>query len=530
MSKPSRRPNRAARKVQREKKTAEKALRLRQIGEGLRPTSRPSSSNATSPYKTVAEEAQARTQAASEQARLFKAQLPSLLKQLSCIPDPRNPKKVTHQLTTLLLYGLLMFVYQYTSRRQVNREMTSAVFMQNLRELFPELDQLPHADTLYRLLQNIDVEAIQDAQLQLIGTLIKNKKFRRYLINNCYPVAIDGTQKLTSNRLWSEQWLQRKKQKSKTKKDQGKQVAETATTAPDTVQPGTAEAYQYYVSVLEANLAFRNGMVIPLLTEFLDYEQGDTDNDKQDCETRAFKRLTERLKAYFPKLPIILLLDGLYANGPIMACCTRNHWQFMIVLRDESLPSVWSEYHSLLSQEADNHHRQSWGARHQQFTWVNGIEYDYGPNDRYKIRVHVVVCEEQWEEINDQGEGVSKRSRHAWLSSRPLHQDNVHQRCNLGARHRWGIEAGFLVEKHQGYAYEHCFARNWNAMKGYHYLMRIAHTLNILARFSRTLKDAFDRLGVRGFITFVRDTLKGPWWAPGEMSARLGRPFQLRLE
>lgn len=54
---------------------------------------------------------------------------------------------------------------------------------------------------------------------------------------------------------------------------------------------------------------------------------------------------------------------------------------------------------------------------------------------------------------------------------------NVHERCNLGARHRWGIETGFLVEKHHGYSYEHCFAYHWNAMKGYHALMRLAHLL-----------------------------------------------------
>ena len=35
----------------------------------------------------------------------------------------------------------------------------------------------------------------------------------------------------------------------------------------------------------------------------------------------------------------------------------------------------------------------------------------------------------------------------------------VHERCNLGARHRWGIESGILVEKHQGYQYEHCLAQ-----------------------------------------------------------------------
>jgi hypothetical protein len=39
------------------------------------------------------------------------------------IPDLRNPRKCRHKLTVLLLYGLLMFVLQFASRREVNREM-----------------------------------------------------------------------------------------------------------------------------------------------------------------------------------------------------------------------------------------------------------------------------------------------------------------------------------------------------------------------------------------------------------------------
>jgi hypothetical protein len=52
-----------------------------------------------------------------------------------------------------------------------------------------------------------------------------------------------------------------------------------------------------------------------------------------------------------------------------------------------------------------------------------------------------------------------------WLSSQRLDPYNVHERCNLGARQRWGIETSLLVEKCQGY----------------HYLMRLAHLLNALA-------------------------------------------------
>lgn len=85
------------------------------------------------------------------------------------------------------------------------------------------------------------------------------------------------------------------------------------------------------------------------------------------------------------------------------------------------------------------------------------------------------------EVAQDSAEIVTMQSRHAWISSKPLDKFNVHKRCNLGARHRWCIESGFLVEKRHGYQYEHMFAYNWNAMKGYHYLMRLGHLINVLS-------------------------------------------------
>jgi len=315
-----------------------------------------------------------------------------------------------------------MFVFQFASRREVNKEMTRAQFKQNLQLLFPELETLPHADTLFRLLRGIEVETIEQAHIELVGRLIRGKKFRRYLINNCYPIAIDGSQKFTRDTLWDENLLER---------TQGK---------------ATRRHTQYYVYVLEASLAFRNGMVIPLLSEFLEYAQGDVDHNKQDCEQRAFDRLSARLKQLFPRLPILLLLDGLYAN-----------WQFMIVLKDKDLSNLWEEFESLQPLQPENHLKHSWGERRQRFSWVNDIEYVFNQGRKH-LTVHLVVCEESWEVVNENGEILPKTARHAWISSRPLTRYNTHERCNLAARYRWGIEAGFLVEKHQGYHYEHAFA------------------------------------------------------------------------
>jgi hypothetical protein len=495
-------------KEQREKKTAaQHQLREREKAAGLVAPRAPAASNAKCEYETVAEELEAREEAAVGQLQVLRAKLPVLLERFSKIHDDRNPKKLKHKLTVVLVYGILVFVYQMASRREANRTMTRPAFRESLAAIFPDLKNLPHHDTLDRILNRIDVNQLEETHIELVRKLIRQKKFWRYLIDNTYPIAIDGTQKAVRGELFSPEWLERKVGKDEDEKK------------------------QYYIYVLEANLAFQNGMVIPLMSEFLAYDNGDTSNNKQDCELKAFYRLAKRLKQQFPRLPVMILLDGLYANGPVIATCRQNNWQFMIVLKDESLPSVWEEFRGLMQLEKNNRFTKKWGNRLQRFEWINKIDYYYGPNQRLHLVVHVVVCEETWQEIDPVTcQPVTKTSRHAWLSSKPLNHRNVHERCNLGARHRWGIESGILVEKRHGYNYEHLFSHDWNAMKGFHYLMRMGHMFNVLAQYSTALIKTVQKLGVRGFIDFVRSTMAGRWLEADRIRARLETPFQLRLD
>lgn len=517
MSKRSRRPGRDAIKAQKkEREKAQRELRQRQKEQGFIVPVQPSMPNRTCPYKTEEEERAARGDAVSGQIKVYRSLLPVLLNRLSKIRDPRNPRKIRHKLTVLTIYGILCFAFQMSSRREANREMTRPVFEANLRKLFPELEELPHHDSLARLLARIDVDKIEQAHVDMIRHLIRGKKFARYLIAGCYPIAIDGTQKFSRAVLWDHECLERKVQRKK-----------------DDNQDKEPEK-EYYVYVLEANLAFQNGMVIPLLSELLSYSEGDSKRDKQDCELKAFKRLAQRLKECFSHLSILVLLDGLYPNGPIMELCYQNNWDFMMVLQDGSLPSVWEEIKGLKDLQSDNRLSRKWGDRLQHFWWVNDIQYEYldpATKKKKKLKLHVVICEESWEEIAPGSTTmVPKKSRHVWISAEPLHKANVHPRCNLGARHRWGIEESLLVEKHQGYQYEHCFSYEWETMRGYHYLMRLGHALNVLARHSYALAKFVRELGVRGLIAFVRSTIASPWLDAEDLQQIATASYQIRLE
>jgi hypothetical protein len=214
----------------------------------------------------------------------------------------------------------------------------------------------------------------------------------------------------------------------------------------------------------------------------------------------------------------------------VLKRCRDYGWQFMIVLQDDSLPSVWEEFRGLRKIEPHTFSHK-WGDRHQRFQWVNNIHYHWGDKQQKRQTLHVVVCEERWEAIDpDTAQPVQKTSRHAWISSEPLNRDNLHPRCNLIARHRWGIESNILVEKRHGYQYEHRFSENWIAMKGYHFLMRLGHLINVLSQRTAHLAHLVRRRGVRGVIQFIRDTCKGPWLDADRIQQLHASPLQLRLE
>ena len=89
MSKQSRRPGREdIKRLRKEKRTAEKALREKRRSEGVHHHDRVSIPNRKCEYNSVEGEQDARQSAATEQLRIIRSQLPILLKRLSKIKDP----------------------------------------------------------------------------------------------------------------------------------------------------------------------------------------------------------------------------------------------------------------------------------------------------------------------------------------------------------------------------------------------------------------------------------------------------------
>ncbi|MCP4374847.1 MAG: transposase family protein, partial [bacterium] len=80
-------------------------MRQQQREAGLKPPCTATSSNSTSNYNSVAEEHAGRNDAVSGLLQVMRQLLPVLLKRFAKIADPRNPKKLKHRLTVLMIYG-----------------------------------------------------------------------------------------------------------------------------------------------------------------------------------------------------------------------------------------------------------------------------------------------------------------------------------------------------------------------------------------------------------------------------------------
>ena len=154
-------------------------------------------------------------------------------------------------------------------------------------------------------------------------------------------------------------------------------------------------------------------------------------------------------------------------------------------------------------------------------------EYCYGPNER--LRLHVVVCEESWTTRDRAGNETEHHARFAWVSGIPLSTKNVIERCNRAARHRWDIEEHILACKHHGYQGTHAFSLDWNALRGWYYLLLLAKLLNTLACYSTGLYALVSVRGFRGTLLFLRETYLNPWLRPDRLRALRTRTPQLRL-
>ena len=389
---------------------------------------------------------------------------------LEGLVDPRKPSapdSVVYTVACLVFQGVLMFACRLGARRQVRLRLFTKP-MASLFETLFGVRGLPHGDTMNGVLCGLDLEQVQELLTGMTETLIDKKVlYPHRLFGRYYVVAVDATGVLVYRHAHCAHCL--------TRTHNGQTL--------------------YYHPVLEAKLVTPDGFAFSLMSEFIENPEPEPAKNekqrKQDCETKAFHRLAARLHACFPRLSILLAMDGLYASGPVFEVCERYGWKYTVTLSDDQLTSVNEEFESLAAVTPEN--RLNWstgdgGTVQQRLRWVNDIAY--ADSRRHEHRLCVLECRDT---RGAQGPD-QKTNKFKWVTNVPVTAANAAELANQGGRLRWKIEnEGFNVQKNGGFNLEHAYTQNEHGIKIYYLLMQIAHLLMQLTERGSLLRAVFPR-------------------------------------
>jgi hypothetical protein len=417
------------------------------------------------------------------------------------VHDPRNLDLITYPLAAMGFTGVLMFLCRLAARRQINHLLRgNGPSAAKFYALFG-VQSCPHGDTVNALYSRLEPAEVQEAVTRMGEILIRKKVLYRYrLLDHYFMIAVDGTGRLT--------FPERHCAHCMTQTHNGKTT--------------------YYHPVLEAKLVTANGLVFSVMTEFI--ENPGEKPTKQDCELKAFYRLADRLKQRFPRLPICLLLDGLFAGGPTFALCDEYRWKYLIVLTEDDLSSVHQEFELLMPLAPENRLTVHTGVQseiQQVFRWMNDISYV--DSEKREHILSVMECRETC----PHSKGERKTTRFKWVTNLKVKSNNIRILTNQGGRLRWKIEnEGFNVQKNGGYALEHAYSRNPTAAKVFYYMLQIAHILAQLIEHGSLFCKAFPQgVGSAKNIAFcLLEAWRNLRLRTGQLEQVLSARVQIRLD
>jgi len=374
---------------------------------------------------------------------------PDLIEDIKKVMDERNQSYVTYEIEVIIFVMILKNICSIESMQEMNEAFNEDTCVKNIYRVLglEEKDYLPHYVTINECLSKLDNKELEKIRKKMIYGIIRKRSFEYgKFLGEKWLVIVDATQLFSFRERHCEHCLTK------------------------TLHKGTPEEKTiYYHQVLEAKLVLGDDMIISLATEFI--ENPKENASKQDCELTSFTRLAETLKKQYPRLPICLLADSLYANNTVFQICRKNKWDYLIRYKEGSIPSIMEEYREIVSMgemeesiiDTEEIYRRKPNLKQRlQIRWVNALEYMKHP-------IHILELK-----IERAGK-LYKEFR--WLSSMEIKASIAEEMVETG-RKRWLIEnEGFNIQKNHRYVITHANSLNYNAMKNHYLITQIADIL-----------------------------------------------------
>ena len=373
----------------------------------------------------------------SDVINIIKQYFPKLINEFEKLTDTRHQSYVEYQMSVILVTRLLGLLCGIKSMRYATEKFNTEETIKNIANLLNiDLEELPHYDTINNVFEKLNIEELRKIQKYMVIALIRSKMFDKYRYKGKYfQIVIDGTGIMSFKERHCKHCLKK------------------------TFHKGEENEYTiYYHYVLEAKLVVGD-IVISLDSEFVENEQEDI--EKQDCEINAFYRMAKRIKKEYPKLPIIISGDALYACEPVIKTCRDNKWEYILRLKEDRLKLLGEEIKCL--EKAENQ---------QEIKYWNNLKYG---EVRTEKEANVLKYYEE-KEIDKE----KKITEFMWMTSFKITEKNKEELVKYG-RKRWKIEnEGFNMQKNGTFDIEHIYSMNYNAMKAHYFFIQFAHTIRQL--------------------------------------------------
>ena len=400
---------------------------------------------------------------------------PELINKFEGLTDIRHQSYVKYRMKVIFIVRLMGLMSSIKSMHELTEEFNTEEAIANIAQICGlELEEIPHCDTINDIFEKVKVKEIEAIIKYMINRMIRNKMFNSFKIRDkYYHVVVDGTGLATSRKKYNQNCLVKNKH-----------------------DKNGNEYQEYSTYVLEAKLVIGD-MVFSIGSEFVENE--DEKVEKQDCETKAFKRLAEKIKKEYPRLKIIIGADALYASKPVRDICKENGWKYIIRFKEGAIPTLYKEFETVVKRDNES--------KIENYEYVTKLDYQ-------EEKVNII-----------KNIDVDTKIEYMYMTDLPISDKNIEATIAVG-RKRWKIEnEGFNIQKNGTFDIGHLYSKNSTAIKVHYLMIQIAHIIRqLLEKGIKEIKDL--ELKIKEISQMLKQRLTSKFIV--KVSAK--RRIQLRLE
>jgi hypothetical protein len=392
-----------------------------------------------------------------------------LTQTFTAIADKRDPRRITWELSAVLMSAFAMFFFQHASLLEYQRRMKKQTGRSNLERVF-QVKEIPSDTQMREILDGAPTEPLRRVLPQTFERMRQVGWAGRFVTavarENYYTVALDGSEYFHSTKIQCPGCLRQK---------------------------GTKGATQYSHLVVAATVT-RAGSheILPLDVEEVRNEDG---QQKQDCELKAGKRLVRRLRQEHRQLKICITGDDLYAHEPFILERRQLRMGFVLAAKPASHAGLFEWVEELERRGKCVHGKWEKGPPGKRRSFEYRIAARVPLTQAGRVRVNFV---EVWERT----QAGAALYHNSWVTDFAVTRGNVMLLAGIG-RSRWKIEnEQFNVQKNHGYELEH------NDGHGQHTLSMVFYLLNLLAFLAHKVVEFGDRLYQQ---CWIGESRRGLW-------------------